>query len=405
VQRPKPGEVAVRGGEHGGAPKGGHHRGTFLALHLLSRRCQQVRKTIGVGSGTVEIAPDVSLVTLGIRRGGGDGSSRYRSLLLSNLGDLGLACAEIGNESVHGAHQQRLKLGLWSLTGRPRVPAGKPLLAPPVVHVLESVSVPSSSAQIPLVVTVHDLCAVLRPELVPSRIALLKGMSWRRRQAWDAVIVPSQATHDDVVESGVDPERVHVIRHAVSAAFRRGVEKPPSSPGVSEGAFLLAVSPPTRKKGADVLLRALQRGSADGGRLVWVTRDAVQLLERPDARQLIARGTLEVLPDVSDEELARLYREANALVVPSRWEGFSFPIAEAMAVGTGVIATDIPAHREHQDSSSVLHLVPLEDDSELAEALACALEHPLGGDAAEGTTELAFAEAHVDVYRTVAVEP
>jgi Glycosyl transferases group 1/Glycosyltransferase Family 4 len=398
----KRGEVAVRGGGPGETAHCGH-RGRTPALPLLSRCCDGARNTVGVDSWIADTAPIVSLVTLGIAREG-DGSSRYRSLLLSGFRDLGVVCTEIGNESVHGTLQQRLRLGMWSLTGRPRVTPGNATPRPELAHVLESVSVPSTSAQIPLVVTVHDLCAVLRPELVSSRIAVLKRLSWRRRNAWNAVIVPSQATRDDVVESGVDPERVHVIRHPVSAAFRTEAEMPPSDQGMPEGGFLLAVSPPTRKKGGDVLLRALRRDSVGGGRLIWVTRDSVGLLESADARQLVAKGSLEVLSDISDEGLALLYRRANALVVPSRWEGFSFPIAEAMSAGTGVIATDIPAHREHQQSSGLLHLVPLEDDKELAEALACALEHPLRGDAVEGRTELAFAQAHVDVYRTVTRE-
>jgi hypothetical protein len=44
------------------------------------------------------------------------------------------------------------------------------------------------------------------------------------------------------------------------------------------------------RSGPDVLLGALQRGSAYAGRLVWLTRDAVRLLERADVRQLVARG-------------------------------------------------------------------------------------------------------------------
>ena len=42
---------------------------------------------------------------------------------------------------------------------------------------------------------------------------------------------------------------------------------------------------------------------------------------------------------VSDEELARLYGEAEVAVVPSLYEGFSLPAIEAMACGVPVVAT------------------------------------------------------------------
>jgi glycosyltransferase involved in cell wall biosynthesis len=50
--------------------------------------------------------------------------------------------------------------------------------------------------------------------------------------------------------------------------------------------------------------------------------------------------------NVSDEELARLYRDAAALIQASEAEGFGLPLIEALSQGTPVLANDIPVFRE-----------------------------------------------------------
>ena len=48
---------------------------------------------------------------------------------------------------------------------------------------------------------------------------------------------------------------------------------------------------------------------------------------------------VQTISGVSDEELARLYGEAEVAVVPSLYEGFSLPAIEAMSCGVPVVAT------------------------------------------------------------------
>jgi glycosyltransferase involved in cell wall biosynthesis len=48
---------------------------------------------------------------------------------------------------------------------------------------------------------------------------------------------------------------------------------------------------------------------------------------------------VQTISGVSDEELARLYGEAEVAIVPSLYEGFSLPAIEAMSCGVAVVAT------------------------------------------------------------------
>ena len=61
------------------------------------------------------------------------------------------------------------------------------------------------------------------------------------------------------------------------------------------------------------------------------------------------RGALpyiRLIPQIADEQLAILYRNARALIYASFAEGFGIPLIEAMACGCPVIASDIDAFRE-----------------------------------------------------------
>ena len=77
------------------------------------------------------------------------------------------------------------------------------------------------------------------------------------------------------------------------------------------------------------------------GRRGWENEAVFRMLERTDFAGLVEeRGRL------TDPEVERLLRGARALLAPSFTEGFGIPLAEALACGTPVIASDIPAARE-----------------------------------------------------------
>lgn len=66
----------------------------------------------------------------------------------------------------------------------------------------------------------------------------------------------------------------------------------------------------------------------------------------PDDREEMQAAGLTVFASVSDRELIDLYVAADLYVNFSKWEGFNLGIAQALAMGLEVVASDIPAHRQ-----------------------------------------------------------
>lgn len=69
------------------------------------------------------------------------------------------------------------------------------------------------------------------------------------------------------------------------------------------------------------------------------------LFERLDLMQSAGKRIIE-RSDLPDTAIGALIRHARALLAPSRTEGFGLPVVEAAALGTPVIAADLPVTRE-----------------------------------------------------------
>ena len=181
----------------------------------------------------------------------------------------------------------------------------------------------------PVVITVHDLSTVLYPgtqEAGRSR-HFARALRGKARTA-ARVIVPTDAIGREVSQHlGVDPARVRTIHHGIDERFTPG--------GGPRKGYVLYAGALDPRKGLGTLLDALPEG--------------VQLVlagpkERAtDQVKKSLGGRISATGFVSEDELLRLYREAALLVLPSIYEGFGFPLAEAMACGTPCIVSDDPA--------------------------------------------------------------
>jgi glycosyltransferase involved in cell wall biosynthesis len=202
---------------------------------------------------------------------------------------------------------------------------------------------------LPLVVTVHDL-AVFRhpdafnrwtrtysPHLVP-RVLATAGK----------IIAVSEFTRRELVELlQVPDEKIRVIPNGIDDEFTR--EGP-----VADGEYVLAVGTLEPRKNLRRLVEATRRSDVElrvVGARGWGGVD-------------LGGNGVHWLGEVSDTDLARLYRGALCVAYPSLYEGFGIPVLEAMACGAPVVTSRGTAMEEVADGAAVL--VDPSDPAELA---------------------------------------
>jgi glycosyltransferase involved in cell wall biosynthesis len=204
---------------------------------------------------------------------------------------------------------------------------------PDVVYVPSHVLPVVSPA--PGVVTIHDLGH--RSERASySRSAWLYLELTTRLMAQRAarLIAVSQTTARDLQRIyGVDPERIAVIYSGVNERMQ------PQSPAAVRALrvryalperYFLYVGRSHPRKNLPLLRRAFGGAQARG-------LNALLVLAGPGHAAETADG-VRILSYVPQGELPALYSGAIALTQPSRFEGFGFPVLEAMRCGTPVIA-------------------------------------------------------------------
>ncbi len=96
------------------------------------------------------------------------------------------------------------------------------------------------------------------------------------------------------------------------------------------------------------------------------------MVEARERLPIGVRRRVHLMGRVSDAHKHRLLVGSSALVHPSTYEGFGFPVLEAMASGVPVIAADDPAVAEVAGDAALL--VPRGDEAALSEAITQVVE-------------------------------
>jgi glycosyltransferase involved in cell wall biosynthesis len=192
----------------------------------------------------------------------------------------------------------------------------------------------------------------------------------------DEIWVPSVFNQQTFVNSGVDPTKLHVMPLGVDTDYFRPGIPPLACPKRRSYAFLTVCSFDLRK-GIDVLLRAFfeEFSPQEDVSLIVKTRASTDE-EIQNQQAFIDRISNEVTGKKSDsvllyssiqswneEDMLRLYNTADCYVLPTRGEGWSMTVMEAMATGLPVITTNWSAHVDFVNHSngyliSVENLIP-----------------------------------------------
>jgi len=147
-----------------------------------------------------------------------------------------------------------------------------------------------------------------------------------------------------------------------------------TSLGLSSGKYILSVGRLVPNKAYDVAIRAFRKVKTD---MKYVVVGASYFAENyaEELRALAQKDDRIVLLGYqSGAVLKELYAHAYAFLHPSRREGLSVAIIEAMSAGRVVIMSDIPENLELIDHSGIAY--PTDDEVELAKTIDYVLANP-----------------------------
>ncbi|MDE3165408.1 MAG: glycosyltransferase family 4 protein [Acidobacteriota bacterium] len=219
-----------------------------------------------------------------------------------------------------------------------------------------SVLVHRPPSRVRLTATIHDLTTFLMPELHPAANLRAERFFAELMRRADGLIAVSDSTRADAVRVlGLPPQKITVIHSGIADAFfdctpesaeavrrRYGLTRP----------FVLFIGTIEPRKNLDLLLDAFAALPGDlhrefdmavAGPVGWHSAGTVERLR-----------SVRYLGYIPEADLAPLTAAAAVFAYPSLYEGFGFPVAQAMAAGVPVLTSNVSSLPEIAGDAALL---------------------------------------------------
>lgn len=278
-----------------------------------------------------------------------DGEERYVAIGPRQIeSELPTGFAFVENDSPHYSARE-----IWSV-GRSVTASRADVLHEPH-YVLPRVAVPS-------VVTIHDLTHL--DLFTAARDAHRRAYAWimlkRATTAARIILTVSESAATAIAKSFPDARpKLRVTPNGIDDLFFRGRQPGDDAilerHGVESDRYFLFVGNDKPHKNVQTLLGAFHSLPSPRPTLLLAGNS------RAGGERVRSCGV------VPDGDLRALYAHSLALILPSRYEGFGLPVAEAMAAGAPVIASNIAVLREVAGGAAI-H-VAVDDAAALRDAM------------------------------------
>lgn len=198
------------------------------------------------------------------------------------------------------------------------------------------------------VTTIHDLYPLKLPKMINPLVRAVhkRKLSWSFRES-ERIIVPSNSTKNDLLELGMEGNRIRVISEAPNLAKTsdQAIELVKKKYNL-KGDYLISIGI-TKLKNTERIIKAFHLASA--GKNVKLV-----LIGNPNEIRINQERNVRVLGFVPQIDLAAIFSGSKGLIFASLYEGFGIPILDAFNCGVPVVTSNIASMPEVAGEAAVL---------------------------------------------------